>query len=558
MPGNEHRPEDPAQKSDQAAGQPEPWFEPDQEPREPDHASSGSDQAGAPPGLPLLREVTAPTGDSGAVAAQEHPARSSRDQPREPRWAPPVPSGTTATRAHATSTPPPLTAASHSARQASESLAAPVPAGQQQLHWATVPLRTLLVTVVLFTVVGVLLLELDIYVTAVATMALTLLVIGTTGAVHLGQWWMHTYELHQDHLLLRRGLVWRTVREVPLSRLQTVDVVSPLLIRVLGLAELRIELAGGDGSEVRLGYISRDEAGRLSAVLLAHAGGLPGHVAPPPERPVFGCPTRLLLTALVAQVPVLLAFGGLLLLSVVGLAFREPGVLGGVVPLALGLVRGLVGPLFRYAGFRAALAPDGLRLRSGLLQRRTQIVPPGRVHAVRVVEPLLWQLLGVARLEANVAGYVGERQMASATLLPVAPRQLAFELARELLAGSDSAQAQVAPVNSQRRRGTELRVTDGELVASQGMLRHTCAIVPHGSVQSLRLRSGLFGRLLGRSTLLVETVPGPVRLRVPGRESSEGWRILTQVTQRVRWRRHGRAGSERWATHADTWADSAG
>ncbi|MDS1271922.1 PH domain-containing protein [Lipingzhangella sp. LS1_29] len=429
----------------------------------------------------------------------------------------------------------------------------PGPEGPHQLHWLTVPLRVLLVTTVMFAVVGVLLLELEPDLGPVLTMAVTLLFIGATGAVCLADWWTHTYELSGDHLLLRRGLVHHVEREVPLSRLQTVDTVCPLLVRVLGLAEVRIELAGGDRSEVRLAYLSRYEADRLRSALIAHAAGLPGGTPPPEDRPLFVLGTPMLLTALVAQLPVLVAFGGLLVLAVVGLAFREPAVLGAVIPLALGLIRGFLGPLLRYGGFRAAVAPDGLRLRFGLVQRRDQTVPPGRVHAVRVVEPLLWQLLGLARLDANIAGHVGERQMDSATLLPVVPRRLAFELTHHLLPGVDPGRAQLVPARGLRGRTAELGVTETALVARSGVLCRTAVIVAHSAVQSIRLASGPVERWLGRVSLVVETVPGPVRLHAPARGVREGWRVLARVSSGVDRGRMRGHGPERWVTRTDRW-----
>ena len=53
--------------------------------------------------------------------------------------------------------------------------------------------------------------------------------------------------------------------------------------------------------------------------------------------------------------------------------------------------------------FHIAEAPDGLRLRSGLLQTRAETIPHGRVQAVRWVEPLWWRPFGWVRLEVDVA-----------------------------------------------------------------------------------------------------------------------------------------------------------
>ena len=68
-----------------------------------------------------------------------------------------------------------------------------------------------------------------------------------------------------------------------LDRLQAVDVVRPLVARALGLAELRLEVAGGSSSEAPLAYLSEAAAQRLRAELLARAAGLHHETPEAPE-----------------------------------------------------------------------------------------------------------------------------------------------------------------------------------------------------------------------------------------------------------------------------------
>src|SRR5690606_9092413 len=96
-------------------------------------------------------------------------------------------------------------------------------------------------------------------------------------------------------------------------------------------------------------------------------------------------------------------------------------------------------------GFTLAESPDGLRVRHGLLETRAQTVPPGRVQAVRVVEPALWRLVGRraggwARVEVNIAGYAHERQSEGQTtsiLLPIGTRDVAWGVISRVLPGVD-------------------------------------------------------------------------------------------------------------------------
>lgn len=418
--------------------------------------------------------------------------------------------------------------------------------GVHRLHWVTVPVRALMAIVVFLAVPGTVLVRFSL------SWTLLLALVVALGAVGYGlvSWWRATFEVRGDHLLIDSGLLLRTSREIPLSRLQAVDVVRPLLAQVLGLAELRIELAGGDAGEARLRYLSRGAAERLRASLLAHAAGLSGTAAEAPERPFYRLPFLLLLGGLVFRLPVLGAAVLLCLLLVIGAAFGEAGVLGGAVPLLLGLLRGFVGPLLRYTDFYASLSPDGVRLRYGIFQARKQTVPPGRVQAVRLVEPVLWRSLGIVRVEANVAGYVGERQMDSSTLLPVVPRRLAFALVDELFPGADAARVTLRPAQW-NPSGISALGLDGDLfVARHGFLCHTLDIVPHARVQSVRLVARLWDRFRGVATVQADVPPGPIQARASGRRPWGARHAVERVVERGHAARMASAGPERWATRS--------
>src|SRR5262249_2683775 len=51
-----------------------------------------------------------------------------------------------------------------------------------------------------------------------------------------------------------------------------------------------------------------------------------------------------------------------------------------------------------------AEGPDGLHLRGGLVALTAEVIRPGRVQAVRLVEPFLWRPLGWCRVEVDIAG----------------------------------------------------------------------------------------------------------------------------------------------------------
>lgn len=361
-------------------------------------------------------------------------------------------------------------------------------------------------------------------------------------------WRTTRYRLTSTELQVDSGVLQRRNRRVPLARLQSVDVVRPLLARALGLAELRMEVAGGGDTEAPLAYLSEDDAHRLRARLLALAEGSPEPVlgaAEPAEAVLVTVPTRALVTSVLLGGPAVTT--ALLLLAVVPVAVAEPralpGLLAALGPVGLGSGGLVVRRLLAEYGFTVAESPDGLRLRHGLLETRAQTIPLGRVQAVRVLEPLLWRRRGWVRVEVDVAGYQagsGAEQASTRALLPVAPRAFALALAERVLGGPLPGDAVPAPRAARLRAPLSARrlsvALDGRhLVATSGVLTTTTDVVPLAKVQSLRLVQGPWQRRLGLASLHVDSagrrLPGAVARH---RDAAEADELLADLTGRIR------------------------
>lgn len=292
-------------------------------------------------------------------------------------------------------------------------------------------------------------------------------------------WRMARFAVGPDAVYLRTGVLFRTARTARLDRIQAIDTVQPLLARLTGLAELKIEVAGGTDSAVKLAFLRESAARTLRAELLARAAGLavptpapaaptvpgavppgppgpgafapgapaegalplavpPGHVAATgvpalipeaPERQVFAVSLGTLLGSLLRSVAV--GFSVLLLVALLVLVVvtREPGVIFGMFPAVLAAGSFLWGRFAGEFGFRASLSPDGIRLRHGLLEARAQTVPPGRVQAVSIVQGPLWRGKDWWRVQMNVAGYgitTDQNRQTESVLLPVGTRDEAL------------------------------------------------------------------------------------------------------------------------------------
>jgi putative membrane protein len=84
------------------------------------------------------------------------------------------------------------------------------------------------------------------------------------------EWLRRTYGLEGGALRLEEGVLARKLRAVPFDRIQQVDLIRKPLHRLLGVATLRVETAGGGSAaaEVDLDVVTLDEARALRATLL--------------------------------------------------------------------------------------------------------------------------------------------------------------------------------------------------------------------------------------------------------------------------------------------------
>jgi putative membrane protein len=390
------------------------------------------------------------------------------------------------------------------------------------------------------------------------------LLIGIAASIPLGaaygfiSWRATRFRIDSEDLRLETGVLFRRSRRVRLDRLQAVDVVRPLVARALGLAELRLEVAGGSSSEAPLAYLSEPAAQQLRAELLARAAGLHHDTPEAPESVLVKVPLTRLVEGQLRSVGLILTVTAAVLLVTAAVVTGEWAILTFAIPAAVGIVPAIARSVIVHFDFTVAESPDGLRLRHGLLETRAQTVPPGRVQAVRIIEPLLWRSKGWCRVEVNIAGYVGrEGQALANVLLPVASREEAFALLSRVLPDVDVRSIPTYGVPRRARwcdpvswRGNAAGADDRVFIARRGRLQREIDVVPHERVQSARLTQGPLQRRLGLATVHLDTSPGPVHPTAHHRDAKDARDLLDAEVALARASRAG-ARPERWMRPPD-------
>lgn len=397
-------------------------------------------------------------------------------------------------------------------------------------------------------------------------------------------WRATSWKITATDVQYRRGIFFKKHRKIPLDRVQSVDVYRPLAARIFGLGALRVESAGGQGSRVEIQFLANKYLDRARREVVARiagrsltdetshqtgAEGLVGtdlfaeddyHLAADEYEVYRVSPGRLIASVLLtSEVVWLLIMSLIVVICVVVLFFMadltvEGIAVGSIIPtiISIGIIPLMI---LSYAwsrfnsgfNFSANITHDGIRVTSGLLALKSQTLPPGRIHAIRFLQPLLWRPFGWWQAEVTLAGHGVEtsgnqkKQAADNLLLPVgtleqakiilemAIRDLGInegaereKLLQEAFDGTNSdsvasfttiaKKAQIMDPFARFRRA--FAVTDTVLIYRDGWIRRKVTFAPHERAQSVTTSAGPVQRHLGVAGVRLDLVPGTATMKV--------------------------------------------
>jgi putative membrane protein len=364
-------------------------------------------------------------------------------------------------------------------------------------------------------------------------------------------WLVTRWKLDGTTLCIETGLLRRDSRQLPVARIQAVDVVRPFLARALGLAELRVRLAGSSHADGRLAYLPEQAALDLRARLLAAHHGLDPATPEPGELILTTVPNgRLVGSVLASSASLVVA----LLVAEVVLMVTSPAVVaaagGSVAVWLLSLGAMVWRRISTEYGFTVAQAPDGIRIRRGLLGTVAETIPRQRVQAVRMVQPLLWRPMGWCRLEIDVAGSPGrDRSDGSGrmrkTLLPVGHAGTAWPLMR-LVIGADPPPLRRPPGRARWKAPFSYHfLAAGHDAATAmgvtGRIRKVTTWLPLEKVQSVRMVTGPAQRYLSLATIHLDAAGRNVHAQFRERPGGEARGLVEELAALCR-RARQRAG----------------
>ncbi len=377
------------------------------------------------------------------------------------------------------------------------------------------------------------------------------ILLGGIGAVALGaglagfvSWRFTRFVVDTEELRIDTGVLVRTSQRIAFERVQAIDVVQPFAARLFQLAELRIDIGGGESARLR--YLSLRRAHELRDYLLARARGHRhtamasvdltvdarlSDLSTQDEVLVQVPPSTLLLAAVTSH-----EFLGILISGIVALGaaiWFDLGwaSLGIVIPLASTLVGFIAQRVTGQFNYTLSRRPAGLRITRGLTSLTSQSLPPRRVQAVQISQSLIWRWLGFYRIDLAVVGWGAlsgdeDAKGVNTIMLPAGTlAQVAAALAA-LWPSGDYRQVALNPAPPAARWLHPLSAPflrwgfdDRFFVSQHGWLVRRWQIVPHARAQSVQLQQGPVSRRLDLADVAIHTAGIQLATRAKGADA---------------------------------------
>lgn len=292
----------------------------------------------------------------------------------------------------------------------------------------------------------------------------------------------YEYRISPDTLDISSGVFSRREREIPFDRIQNVDIAQNVFQRALGIAEVRLETAGGGETEARLRYVSRPEATRIQEIVSERKHGETERDPDDADDALFELDSSELAVLGLTSANFNL-FGLVVLIFVVlGTPVAAEQVsprlavlllLGpAVAALALVVLWILSGvqAVLRYYGFRLVRHEDELRYQRGLFQQYNGTIPLSKIQTLMIRENVIARAVGYGNLAIETAGYApGQGNDDVESAVPIAKQARLFKLARTIEDFGDISFTR-PPKRARLRYLARYTMVVGVLVAALGVI----------------------------------------------------------------------------------------
>ena len=279
-------------------------------------------------------------------------------------------------------------------------------------------------------------------------------------------WKNYFYFIEKEGVKIKHGVVRKNQREIPLRRIQNVDITRNIVHRVLGIAQVNLETAGGGNTEASLKFVELEEARNIQQKVRelkkeekpekddeADEGRQLLFELQPKELGLL-CLTSVNRKAIAGLFAVLGLGGGFIGSQVEGLGM-ETAVASVFLLFAAVMftwIGSAVTQFLQYFDFKLYRVDDSLEYERGLLNRSEGSIPLGKIQKLTIEENPLKRAIGYSTLKIETAGYSAEQSMEQGpeSAIPIAERERVIEFTH-MIEQFDDLKLQSIPKRARRR-----------------------------------------------------------------------------------------------------------
>jgi putative membrane protein len=255
-------------------------------------------------------------------------------------------------------------------------------------------------------------------------------------------WLRYVFYVNGQELRVEYGVIVRKKRYIPFERVQSVQITAGVLQRLFGLVKVQVETAGGGSkAEFELAALPRKTALELQDIL--QAGGKPLAEAPTEMDSVeYILSTRSLLLLASTSNGIGVALSALLVIlsqlddflpqlnvwvkigtyaEHLAAAKVSLIILAVFILILLAWLLSLLGTIIRFSGFKLRREGDSIKINRGLFEKQQLSIPLKRIQAIKIVEGLLRQPLGMMSVQVVSISNTGVKGEGS-VLFPLLPK----------------------------------------------------------------------------------------------------------------------------------------
>jgi len=307
-------------------------------------------------------------------------------------------------------------------------------------------------------------------ITKIALGAIAFFVITT--AVSVLNYWFFCFQLNDDSILIRQGVVKKKQVDIKFDRIQGINTEQNVVFRYFGLVTINFDTAGSSGDEGNLPAVTRQFADSLRSRIGERRGSDAVDEESTDADPLvrldwrdmirIGLADRRALVVLAVLGPVIERFGDSVDTVIASYAedaatgLLQFGVVTGVIvglAIAFGLVLilaliSIAAAFLRYHNFKLFLNENTLCSRGGLLTRHEVSMHLGKIQTLRLEQGIAMRSLNRYRLSARQARSSHKQDKRKNFIVPVVTTAQANHL-REILMAPEGDELMQIPTSEQ-------------------------------------------------------------------------------------------------------------